>query len=159
MSSNVPVFEVRVFYIITNTKEKPSTAIDIFLQKTVMQWKLNEWAKFEWECRLLIFIYSNWIKSFAKTRTLNAGTSGLIPKRNRLKYLTLHSPLCLFALFFLNELYLLCLKWLIIYKYRKKISKNLLKIKQGRFLLSMSILPTIHFAVLNIVDVNENNYH
>ena len=30
------------------------------------------------------------LKSLVKTRTLNADTSGLIPKRNRLKFLTLH---------------------------------------------------------------------
>ena len=31
-------------------------------------------------------------KSLVKTRSLNAGTSGLTPKRNRLIYITLHSP-------------------------------------------------------------------
>ena len=33
------------------------------------------------------------VKSLVKTRTLNAGTSELILKRNHLKYLTIHSPL------------------------------------------------------------------
>ena len=31
----------------------------IFFAKLVRQWKLKEWAKFELECLLLIFIYSN----------------------------------------------------------------------------------------------------
>ena len=56
------------------------------------------WANIELKfLLLLIFIYFNsTFKVTCKTRTLNAGTSGLIPKRNWLKYSTLHSPFCLF---------------------------------------------------------------
>ena len=36
------------------------------------------------------------LKSFVKALTLNADTLRLIPKRNRLKFLTLHLPFCLF---------------------------------------------------------------
>ena len=36
------------------------------------------------------------LKSLVKTQTFNTGTSGLIPTRNRLKFLKLHSPFCLF---------------------------------------------------------------
>ena len=41
-------------------------------------------------------------KSLAKTRTLNAGLSELIPKKNRLKFLTLHSLVCLFSYKYFN---------------------------------------------------------
>ena len=37
-------------------------------------------------------------KSLAKTGTLNAGTSELISEKKRLKFLTLHSPFCLFII-------------------------------------------------------------
>ena len=37
-------------------------------------------------------------KSLGKTWTLNAGTSELIPKKNHLKLLTLHLPVCLFLI-------------------------------------------------------------
>ena len=36
------------------------------------------------------------LKLLVKMRTLDAGTPGLIPKRNRLKFLTSHFPFCLF---------------------------------------------------------------
>ena len=90
-------------YIIILTKEKPSTT-NWYFCKLVRRWKSKQWAKFELEqnskfeleCVLPIFIYSNSnLKSLIKMRTSNAGTSGLIPKRNRLKLLTLHSPFCL----------------------------------------------------------------
>ena len=74
------------------------------------QWISIYWAKFELECLLLVFIYSNSkLKSLAKTRTLNAGTSELIPKKKEkvkleleietcIKFQTLHSPFYLFLI-------------------------------------------------------------
>ena len=56
------------------------------------------WAKFELECLLLIFIYSNYkFKAICKM-TLNVSTSELIPKKKHLKFLTLHLPFCLFLI-------------------------------------------------------------
>ena len=46
--------------------------------------------------KLLISIYSN-SKPLAKTRTSSAGPWELIPKKTRLKFLTLHSQFCLFS--------------------------------------------------------------
>ena len=66
------------------------------------------WAKFELECLLLIFIYSNSkfkLKSLAETRTLNASTSDLIPKKNGRKLATLHSLFCPFLMKILWSLY------------------------------------------------------
>ena len=45
--------------IITHTKEKPSTTIDIFFAQWVKQWKAIERAKFSLKCLLSICIYSN----------------------------------------------------------------------------------------------------
>ena len=47
-------------YKITHTKEKPSSRRQIYIfAKLGRQWKSKEWAKFELECLLLIFISSN----------------------------------------------------------------------------------------------------
>ena len=49
-------------YTITHTKEKPDTTNWYFSQNWkigIRQWKSKEWANFELECLLLIFIYSN----------------------------------------------------------------------------------------------------
>ena len=82
-------------YIIIHTKEKLSTTNLYFSQKLVRQWNSKEWVKFGLECLLLIFIYSDSnLKLLVKTRTLNASTSGLIPMRNCLKFLTF---ICHFA--------------------------------------------------------------
>ena len=64
------------------------------------QWTTIRWAKFELEYLLLIFIYQIFwnSKSLAKTPTLNAGASEPISKKNRLKFITLHSPNCLFLI-------------------------------------------------------------
>ena len=88
-----------LFESLHNSSHQRETIYDklIFFAKLVRQWKSKEWAKFGLECLHLKFIYSNSkFKATCETRTLNAGTSGLIPKRNRLKFLTLHSPFCLF---------------------------------------------------------------
>ena len=80
--------------VITDTKEKPSTTIFFFSAKLVRRWKSEEEAKFELVCLLLISIFSNSkCKSLVKMRT-----SMLVHQdiRNRLKYLILHSPFCLF---------------------------------------------------------------
>ena len=46
-----------------------------------------------------IFIKTNSkFKSLEKTQTLNAGTSELVSKKTRLKFVTLHSPFCLFLI-------------------------------------------------------------
>ena len=75
-------------YILKHTKEKPPQIMILF-SKLVRHWKSKEWTKFGLQCLLLIFIYSNQhFKSLVKTRTLNAGTSGLIPTRNRQNILT-----------------------------------------------------------------------
>ena len=68
----------------------------IFVIKLVKQWKSNKCAKFEFEWLLVIFIYST-SKFEVQTRTSSAGTSGLIPKRKCLKFLTLHSPFTLLS--------------------------------------------------------------
>ena len=79
-------------YISTHTNEKPSTTNWYFSQN----WYGNESQKSE---RNLSYVYSftpiQKLKSLVKTRTLNAGTSELIPKRNRMKFLTLHLLFCL----------------------------------------------------------------
>ena len=62
----------------------------ILFAKLVRQWKSKEWAKFELKCLLImIFIYSNSkFKVTCKTRTLNAGISGLKPKRYSISNIT-----------------------------------------------------------------------
>ena len=86
-------------YIITHTKEKPSTTNRYFSQisKAMKVKRVSKiWVRLS--TVILIFIYSNskYIKSLVKMRTLNAGTSGFIPKRNCLNLLTLCSPICRF---------------------------------------------------------------
>ena len=82
---------------ISHQRETICDKVMIFFAKLVWRCKSQDWAKFELQCQLLIFIYSNSkFKVTCKTRTLNADTSGHIPKRDRLKSLTLHSPFCLF---------------------------------------------------------------
>ena len=68
----------------------------IFFTKLERQWKPKERAKFKFKCLLpwlQMIIYSN---SKFKVTCKNAGTLGLIPNNNRLKFITLHSPFCLF---------------------------------------------------------------
>ena len=55
--------------------------------KLVRQQKSKGWAEFELEYLLLLNIY---------LRRFKIQKLGLIPKRNHLKYITLHSPFCLF---------------------------------------------------------------
>ena len=81
----------------------------------------EEWAKIKLEyfttiLLLLIFIHSNSkFKTSIKTRTLNASMLGLMLKRNNLKFLTLHTPFCLFIIIKWNKI--LKLSWLIIPEY------------------------------------------
>ena len=85
---------IQSLYIKSHQRETIYDDKLMFFAKLARQWKSKEWAKFELQFLLLIFIYYNskFTISLVKTRTLKAGTSELIPKRNRLKYLTLHSP-------------------------------------------------------------------
>ena len=83
-------FKLKV-YIITQHQRETTYDKFIFFARLVKQWISKAWGKFESECQLQIFIYSNSkLKSLVKTRSLNAGTSGLISKRKRLKFRTLH---------------------------------------------------------------------
>ena len=55
----------------------------LFTKLLRQQLKTKERGKFEEECVLLIFIYSNSkLESLVKTWILNADASGLIPKKN-----------------------------------------------------------------------------
>ena len=74
---------------LTHTKEKPSMTNLYFSQNWHGDESQKSVTKFEL-CLLLKFIYSN-SKLLVKISTLNVGTSELTTKRNRLKFLTLHS--------------------------------------------------------------------
>ena len=78
-----------------NNSHQRETIYDklIFFAKLVKQWKSKEWAKFELECELPIFIYFNNqnLKSLIKTWTLNASTSGKILKlKGHLEYIGIY---------------------------------------------------------------------
>ena len=85
-------------YIITNTKEKPSTINWFFSRKIGKPMKVKRVSKI-WVRRSstsIQFTLIQNLKSLVKTWSLNAGTSRLMPKRNlNLKFLTLNSPFCL----------------------------------------------------------------
>ena len=81
-------------YVIVHINEKPCRKNDT-LRKILLarQLKSKEWAKSDWHCLVLIYIYSNSnLLSLVRTRIFTVDTSRLKPKRNRLKVQTLKSP-------------------------------------------------------------------
>ena len=86
-------------YVIAHTTEKPCTTNWYFSQNL----SGNESQKSEQNLTENVYYQYPFtpiqnLKSLVRTRTLTAGTSGLIPKRNRLKLLTLQSPFCFFII-------------------------------------------------------------
>ena len=87
-------------YIVTHIKRETIYDKLIFFCKISKAKKVNRmrkiWVRIS-TTNIYYFIYSKIqnLKSLVKSQTLNADTSGLIPKRrNCLKYLTLHLPFC-----------------------------------------------------------------
>ena len=77
--------ELKVYIIAYNNNNKNIYDILIFFAKLLRQWQKSEQnVSLNVYCYYL-FIYSN-SKSLVEIRTSNASTSGLIPKRNHLKF-------------------------------------------------------------------------